>query len=403
MRTIQLALLAALVAPRASAQEDSAPDSAEVVAEVAPTGAATDAALLGEVPGLIRGATDWILENQNEDGSYGSHKTIRTYELTASVPGTHRAYRVACTALCLIALEDGPIQTDATRAAASRAVDYLLTKFDVKRPNGMEFFNTWSFAYTLHALGEWLVDHPDDERAAAARVACEKIVERAAIYQGLDGGYGYLDFNLKTRRHSMTGMSFTTATMLMGFDRVRAAGIDVPQPMVDKALRHVTRQRGPTGSYAYHFSSRLKPAQGINVRKGAACRNPQCEYTLGLFGVETSQERRLESLDDLLVRHTGLQRIASRRPIPHESWYQISGYFYLYGHAYAAYSLEQMPVDVQDRLWPAMVDALKVCHQPDGSFWDYPVYGYHKPYGTAFALMALARVPPPKAASEGPR
>jgi hypothetical protein len=32
-----------------------------------------------------------------------------------------------------------------------------------------------------------------------------------------------------------------------------------------------------------------------------------------------------------------------------------------------------------------------VCRDPDGSFWDYPLYSYHKPYGTALALIALSR------------
>ena len=29
--------------------------------------------------------------------------------------------------------------------------------------------------------------------------------------------------------------------------------------------------------------------------------------------------------------------------------------------------------------------------EPDGSWWDYQLYGYHKPYGTAYVLMTLAR------------
>jgi hypothetical protein len=29
--------------------------------------------------------------------------------------------------------------------------------------------------------------------------------------------------------------------------------------------------------------------------------------------------------------------------------------------------------------------------QPDGSFWDYPLYGYHKAYGTGYAVATLAR------------
>jgi len=36
--------------------------------------------------------------------------------------------------------------------------------------------------------------------------------------------------------------------------------------------------------------------------------------------------------------------------------------------------------------------------EQDGSWWDYPLYSYHKPYGTAFALMALTRCRQPDGA-----
>jgi hypothetical protein len=29
--------------------------------------------------------------------------------------------------------------------------------------------------------------------------------------------------------------------------------------------------------------------------------------------------------------------------------------------------------------------------EPDGSWWDFPLFSYHKPYGTAFVLMSLKR------------
>ena len=38
--------------------------------------------------------------------------------------------------------------------------------------------------------------------------------------------------------------------------------------------------------------------------------------------------------------------------------------------------------------------------EADGSWWDYPFYDYHQPYGTAFALMTLYRCRAADAASE---
>ena len=115
---------------------------------------------------LRRGGIDWLTTNQNDDGSFGSHHSSRATELIAAVPGTHNAYRVGCTGLAVIALLEVPEQSNQTAATASRAIDYLLEHADVKRPNGVEFFNTWAFAYSLHAFGEWLVRHPTDPRVA---------------------------------------------------------------------------------------------------------------------------------------------------------------------------------------------------------------------------------------------
>ena len=82
------------------------------------------------------------------------------------------------------------------------------------------------------------------------------------------------------------------------------------------------------------------------------------------------------------------------RPIPHEAWYNISGYFYLYGFYYAAVVLnEKLPDDEQRRLFPALARGVLYCKEKDGSFWDYPMYDYHYQYGTAYALLALSRAP----------
>jgi hypothetical protein len=116
-----------------------------------------------------------------------------------------------------------------------------------------------------------------------------------------------------------------------------------------------------------------------------------CLLVLEMFGEKISKETYQKSLENLLVIGRDYQKAGVRRPIPHESWFHISGYFYLYGHAYAAYVLEKLDKAQQEKYWPLLVDAVEYCREPDGSFWDYPLYSYHKPYGTAFALIALAR------------
>lgn len=38
--------------------------------------------------------------------------------------------------------------------------------------------------------------------------------------------------------------------------------------------------------------------------------------------------------------------------------------------------------------------------EENGAWWDYPLYNYHEPYGTSFALMTLVRCLPETATRE---
>jgi len=385
-----VALALALCAPVA-AQEPAAPRSAAAPVaareqEREPPAAAPD------VRAALAGAIEWLVHNQSPDGSWGSHHSPRPIEVLASVPGSQEAFRVATTALVTTALQECPLSGDDGLAAAGRGIDYLLGAYDVKRQSGLEHYNVWSFGYVLQCFGERLLARPDDRRAGEMRAACRRLIGKLDTYQTLDGGWGYLSFDVPTFKPSDTSMSFTTATILVGLERARRAGIAVPEPLLARALDHLKRSRLPDGAFLYGEYLKYSPRHGINQRKGSACRNPQCHWALDLHGEEPpSADTFVESLRDLLVRHAGFQRAAVRRPIPHESWYSISGYFYLYGHAYAACVLETLSEEQQEPLWPLLVEGVMYCRQPDGSFWDYPLYSYHKPYGTGFAVIALTR------------
>ncbi len=90
------------------------------------------------------------------------------------------------------------------------------------------------------------------------------------------------------------------------------------------------------------------------------------------------------------MSRNGWLSLGRKKPIPHESFFQVAGYFYYFGHYYAAMTLPLLPESdrpfYQDHLATILLDL----QEADGSWWDYPFYNYHKPYGTAFALMSLA-------------
>lgn len=333
----------------------------------------------------------WMISNQNKDGSWGSHESPRPIEVLADVPGSHQAFQVATVGLSVAALDGFPTDSPQRDQAVDRAIDWMLDHFDVKRANGMEHYNVWSFGYGLQGFAEHLLAHPQDPRAEKIKAACKRLVEKLGMYQTLDGGWGYLSLgDVPTFQPSETSMSFTTATIVVALDRAKKIGIELPKKLVDRAIANLERSRLPDGAFLYGDYLKYRPRHGINMIKGSACRTPACQYALRLFGSNVTDADYEKGLEELLFRQACFQRAALRRPIPHESWYSVSGYFYLYGHAYAAYVIDSLPKEKQARYWKALVENAKVCREPDGSYWDYPLYSYHKPYGTAYALIVMS-------------
>src|SRR5262245_61634665 len=52
----------------------------------------------------IRNGVDFLLKDQNEDGSWGSAERTKGLNIWAPVPGAHHAFRAAVTSLCVAAL-----------------------------------------------------------------------------------------------------------------------------------------------------------------------------------------------------------------------------------------------------------------------------------------------------------
>ena len=349
-----------------------------------------------QVERAIEDATHWLIENQGSGGGWGSHHSPRPIEVFCDVPGSHDTFRVGTTSLGVMALWDalgsGRAVSEGARPAIDRAIDHLLEHWDVKRPSGLEHYSVWAYGYGLEALARHLVEAPEDERRARIREVCGGMIGRLADLQDLDGGWGYLTLGgVETQRPSWTSMSFTPATCLLGLASARDAGLEVPEKVWRKAVGQVESCRTAAGSYSYGKLWNQMPPTGINGEQGGACRTPVCNLALEAWQQEVSRRDHRRSLENLLIKHARFQVLSLRRPIPHESWYAISGYFYLYGHDYASRVMQGLGEEALARYSGPLAEAVLVCRQPDGSFWDYPLYSYHKPYGTALALSALTR------------
>ena len=98
----------------------------------------------------------------------------------------------------------------------------------------------------------------------------------------------------------------------------------------------------------------------------------------------------MDGLDRLWSRR-GWLTMALHKPTPHESFAQNSGYFFYYGYYYSGMCLDMLTPNQVKRHASLLADDILTRQGTDGSWWDYPLYNYHKFYGTGYALYALSR------------
>jgi hypothetical protein len=332
------------------------------------------------VSAAVRQGVRFLVESQQPDGSWGRGRESTDFDVMAMVPGSHDAFRVGTTALCTMALREA-----GERRASKRGLEYL-AKFDgVRRASPMEIYNVWAHTYALQALARaWAED-----RVPAYREGAGRHLRHLERYETFAGGWNYYDFNYGTRTPSMEPTSFGTAAGLVALHEAKRAGIEPPPALVRRALARLRETRKPDGSYLYGSDFRYAPQHLANRDKGSLGRTQACNEALWLWGDPGIGEREVrEGLDRLFREHRFIE-IGRKRQYPHEAWYLTSGYYYYFGHYYAARLLGRLGAggELSEKLRATILP-----HQePDGSWWDYKMWDYHKPYGTAFAIMTLIR------------
>jgi hypothetical protein len=234
----------------------------------------------------------------------------------------------------------------------------------------------------------------NSQRQERIRSAIAGQVELLGKYESVDGGWGYYDFRVGAQRPAVDSTSFVTATVLVAFRRAKDVGVAIPEPMLQRAIASLKRQQKTDHSYLYSENHKYRPMLPVNRPAGSLGRSQACNLAMRLWGDATVTDAVFtEWLDRLLVRD-GWLSIGRKRPVPHESWFQVAGYFYYYGHFYAGLCTRLLPPETAARYRGPLAAQLIPLQEKDGSWWDYPLYDYHQPYGTAFALMALADARP---------
>jgi hypothetical protein len=364
-------LLLAALAPLAGAQE------------AAPVSSAVDPAAAH-----ARGVA-FLVGHQNADGSFGTFESRRTGEIYLGTVASLRAFGEATNALCALALVTPSRGDERAKAALDKVVERLLVTRPVLRAQGDTFYDTWTHCYQVEALARLAHDPRYEAQAGALMEALRREVELLCARQSADGGFGYYDFNTTAARPSgHESTSFLTGAALLALSGARELGVTPPEGVIPAALKCLERLRKPDGSYIYGTYLQNHPGHLANRDKGSLGRSMPCDLALWTYGRKVGPADLRAGLERLRANHHFLA-IGRGRPYPHEAWYYTAGYYVLFGRYYAARALGVLPPKEREELVRWLAETTAKDQGAEGSWVDFPLYGWHRAYGTAFALLTL--------------
>lgn len=338
----------------------------------------------------ISDGSKFLLSNQNPDGSWGTPQQTKGLNIYAPIPGAHRAFRLAVTALSLSALLEVQKDNPDYQETITQGKEYLVENLtSLRRATPMAIYNVWSHAYGIQSLVRLYGHSTMKSEKEKLRSIISQQITMLQKYESVDGGWGYYDFNAQTKQPSGSSISFVNATALVALKEAESIGVEIPGKMVQKALNAIRRQRLPDHSYLYGEYLKYKPRRGINRPAGSLGRSHACNLALQVWGDQSVTAEIHKLCLDRLVKRNGWLDVARKRPVPHESWFAVAGYFFYYGHLYASLCIEQLPENERDFYKQNLAQILIPLQEKDGSWWDFPFYNYHQQYGTAMALISL--------------
>ncbi|MEO1998738.1 MAG: hypothetical protein ABGZ17_26125, partial [Planctomycetaceae bacterium] len=144
----------------------------------------------------IQRGIDFLLSNQNSNGSWGSATRTKGLNIYAPVPGAHHAFRAAVTSLCISALLEVAADDAKAMAAVARGEVWLYEHLPrLRRATSDALYNVWGHAYSIQALVRLYEQHskdPDRRRKITALI--REQFDMLTRYESVDGGWGYYDF-----------------------------------------------------------------------------------------------------------------------------------------------------------------------------------------------------------------
>ena len=367
-------------------------------AAIIPALGAPDQSLPPATPQAITAAitrgVDFLIAHQNKNGSWGSVTRTKHINIYAPLPGAHHAYRAGASGLALSGLIDSADQRPETIACIEKAAAWSIENLPkLRRADQTTTYNIWGHAYGLRALVRLHEREADPEKKALYKKLAQEQIDLVNRYEDINGGFGYLDVFDDFTSQKPTGIttSFSSATVLLAMHEGRGKiDLTLNEKVVGTSLDSIKRQQFPDKSYAYSHYHIMRPRLPINRPAGSLARSQACNAALRVFGREGITDEVIIEWADRFLAREGWLSIARKRPVPHDIHFQISGYFYYYGIFYFTESVRLLPPEKQKPFAEKLAALILSKQEKDGSWWDYPLYDYHQPYGTGYCLMALA-------------
>lgn len=324
-------------------------------------------------------AREWLVASQRPDGSW-----ITPTETTAAEGDEPGVFVISATAIATRALLPhvgrGDVQVAIGAGHAFLTREAKRVEEESERPVFMDY-RCWSHPLELRlcaalARGGWLDPaHPDAlfEHAIAGMTRLQKD----------DGGWGYYvtgDLS-KADGPPTPSMSFTTAGALLALLDAREAGFEIPDALIEGAIRHLEATRNEDGTFEYWLTGGPRPGAAV----GAAGRAPVC--TLALVRAGATEAADLSPALALFSEHRASLAAETGKLLMHCGPGGLGSHYPFYDYLGAAESLAHLPEAERGRRRLELLEVLLAARGADGSYLDNPLIG--RATATGLALLAL--------------